>query len=136
MLLYLILRRPFNTTLSNNLNLLSELIILLSFISALFMNIFEVPTEVAEIWGWALIALILAFLIAIWVLLIPSAITDAVKGIKKLFEKKAEENIEVKKLRMFHSVQENIGTDIENKDSDSKSGCTMLTQHKDKTPLS
>lgn len=110
MILYLAFNKPFATKTSNNLNLCSELIILISFISTFIMNVAEMSVEKMEIWGWFLAAIVLCFLVVVWILMIPEIITNLIESIKEWCESKKAPRKPAKKKRILVMVRYLLNT--------------------------
>jgi len=82
MLFYLIFFKPFKGTLNNILNIFNEIIIFLCFGTVLLINLYSVSSNVMDILGYLLLALIAVGFVLCWVAMAISTV--------KAFQKKGK----------------------------------------------
>lgn len=102
--------KPFEKQADNYINMLNELIIVLSFLSIFIISNYELPESAIEIWGWALIAPIVFSLVATWIVTLPGAFSQLRENLSQLF---AKENLEAAKERKTKSLEAQMRSQTE-----------------------
>jgi len=87
MLAYIWAGMPFKGPGSNVINIYNEALLIVIFISIIFINEFPTSNETMNNVGWFLIALILISLFATWYMVIPNLIRETYENFKQCFRK-------------------------------------------------
>jgi len=99
MLLYFIIYRPFKKAWNNILNIFNEVIIFLCFGTVLLINLYSVSTDVMNVLGYLLLALIAVGFILCWVVMGITAVKAFQKKAKNKKKKEVKSNDTQNKIK-------------------------------------
>ena len=99
MLLYFIICRPFKKPWNNILNIFNEVIIFLCFGTVLLINLYSVSTDVMNILGYSLLALIAVGFILCWIVMGITAVKAFQKKAKNKKKKEVKSNDTQNKIK-------------------------------------